>query len=116
MYIVKRESEDQDKRYLLKQSLDWICWILGYTVHFGNEHDSRTFHALLYDKIYKLNPRMVVAGAGYKIPEIVHRLLEDGIELLFPYICPKTKDGFSGNMNSYMMNTTIVIYVGNHMY
>ncbi len=37
---------------------------------------------------------MVVADAGYKTPAIAHRLLEDGIEPLFPYTCPKTKDGF----------------------
>lgn len=37
---------------------------------------------------------MVVADAGYKTPAIAHRLLEDGIEPLFPYTCPKTKAGF----------------------
>ena len=69
--------------------------ILGYTVHPGNEHDSRTFKAL-YDKISKLNPQMVVADAGYKTPAIAHRLLEDGIQPLFPYTRPKTKEGFFG--------------------
>ena len=68
-------------------------WILGYTVHPGNDHDSRTFKAL-YDRLYKLNMRMVVADAGDKTPAIAHQLLEDGIELLFSYICPKIKDGF----------------------
>ena len=37
---------------------------------------------------------MIVADAGYKTPAIAHRLLEDGIKPLFPYSCPKTKDGF----------------------
>ena len=59
------------------------------------EHDSRTFKAL-YDKISKLNPQMVVADAGYKTPAIAHRLLEDGIQPLFPYNRPKTKKGFFG--------------------
>ena len=37
---------------------------------------------------------MIVADAGYKTPAIAHRLREDGIKPLFPYSCPKTKDGF----------------------
>ena len=28
---------------------------------------------------------MVVADAGYETPAIAHQLLEDGIQLLFPY-------------------------------
>ena len=48
------------------------------------------------DKISKLNLRMVVADAGYKTPAIAHRLLEDGIQPLFPYTRPKTKEGFFG--------------------
>ena len=39
---------------------------------------------------------MVVADAGYKTPAIAHRLLEDGIQPLFLYIRPKTKEGFFG--------------------
>ena len=39
---------------------------------------------------------MVVADAGYKTPAIAHRLLEDGIQPLFPYTRPKTKEGFFG--------------------
>lgn len=31
---------------------------------------------------------------GIKHRAIAHRLLEDGIKPLFPYSCPKTKDGF----------------------
>ena len=70
--------------YAVETACDKHGWILGYTVHPGNEHDSRTFKAL-YDKISKLNPQMVVADAGYKTPAIAHRLLEDGIQPLFPY-------------------------------
>ena len=39
---------------------------------------------------------MVVADAGYKTPAIAHQLLEDGIQPLFPYTRPKTKEGFFG--------------------
>ena len=50
--------------YAVETACDKHGWILGYTVHPGNEHDSRTFKSL-YDKISKLNPQMMVADAGY---------------------------------------------------
>ena len=81
--------------YAVETACDKHGWILGYTVHPGNEHDSRTFKAL-YDKISKLNPQMVVADAGYKTSAIAHQLLEDGIQPLFPYTRPKTKEDFFG--------------------
>ena len=81
--------------YAVETACDKHGWILGYTVHPGNEHDSRTFKSL-YDKISKLNPQMMVADAGYKTPAIAHQLLEDGIQPLFPYTRPKTKEGFFG--------------------
>ncbi len=40
--------------YAVETACDKHGWILGYTVHPGNEHDSRTFK-LLYDKIKKYN-------------------------------------------------------------
>ena len=81
--------------YGIETACDKNGWIIDFTVNPGNEHDSRTFKAL-YDKISKLNPQMVVADAGYKTPAIAHRLLEDGIQPLFPYTRPKTKEGFFG--------------------
>ena len=79
--------------YAVETACDKHGWILGYTVHPGNEHDSRTFKAL-YDKISKLNPQMVVADAGYKTPAIAKLLIDDGIKPLLPYKRPMTKDGF----------------------
>ena len=79
--------------YAVETACDKHGWILGYTVHPGNEHDSRTFKAL-YDKIKNYNPSMIIADAGYRTPAIAHRLIEDGIEPLFPYKRPMTKDGF----------------------
>ena len=38
----------------------------------------------------------VFADAGYKTPAIAHQLLEDGIQPLFPYTRPKTKEDFFG--------------------
>lgn len=39
--------------YAVETACDKHGWILGYTVHPGNEHDSRTFKTL-YDKLKKL--------------------------------------------------------------
>ena len=79
--------------YSVETACDKHGWILGYSVHPGNEHDSRTFKTL-YDKIKHFSPDMIIADAGYKTPAIAHRLLEDGIEPLFPYKRPMTKEGF----------------------
>lgn len=79
--------------YAVETACDKHGWILGYTVHPGNEHDSRTFKAL-YDKIKNYNPNMIIADAGYRTPAIAHQLIVDGIEPLFPYKRPMTKEGF----------------------
>ena len=79
--------------YAVETACDKHGWILGYTVHRGNEHDSRTF-PLLYEKLKKFQPEMIIADAGYKTPAIAHLLLEDGVQPLFPYKRPMTKDGF----------------------
>ena len=68
--------------------------ILGYTVHPGNEHDSRTWKPL-YDKVKDLDMERMVLDAGYKTPAIARELLKDRIQPLFPYKRPMTKDGSS---------------------
>lgn len=79
--------------YAVETACDKHGWILGYTVHPGNEHDSRTF-PLLYEKIKDFEPDMMIMDAGYKTPAIAHLLLENGIKPLFPYKRPMTKEGF----------------------
>ena len=79
--------------YAVETACDKHGWILGYTVHPGNEHDSRTF-PLLYEKIKDFKPDMMIMDAGYKTPAIAHLLLEKGIQPLFPYKRPMTKEGF----------------------
>ena len=37
---------------------------------------------------------MMVLDAGYKTPPIARELLKEGIQPLFPYKCPMTKEGF----------------------
>ena len=79
--------------YAVETACDKHGWVLGYSVHPGNEHDSRTFKAL-YDKLADYDPGMMVMDAGYKTPAIARQLLKDGTEPLFPYKRPQTKDGF----------------------
>ena len=66
---------------------------MGFTVNPGNEHDSRTFKGI-YDKIKNPDLKTVILDAGYKTPAIAKLLLDNGIQPLFPYKRPMTKDGF----------------------
>ena len=79
--------------YAIETACDKNGWILGYTVSPGNMHDSRTFKGL-YDKIREIGIKTLVADAGYKTPAIAKMLIDDGINPLFPYTRPMTKDGF----------------------
>ena len=79
--------------YAVETACDKNGWILGYTVHPGNEHDSRTFKKL-YDKIKGIGMETLVADAGYKTPAIAKLLIDDGILPLLPYKRPYTKKGF----------------------
>ncbi len=79
--------------YAVEAACDKNGWILGYTVNTGNLHDSRTFKGL-YDKIKNIGIQTLVADAGYKTPAIAKLLIDDGINPLFPYKRPMTKEGF----------------------
>ena len=67
--------------------------MLGYTIHPGNEHDSKTFPAI-YEKLKKFSPTHIIADAGYKTPAIAKMLIDDGVAPIFPYKRPMTKEGF----------------------
>lgn len=79
--------------YAVETACDKHGWILGYTVNPGNLHDSRTFKGL-YDRIKNIGMNTLIVDAGYKTPAIAKLLLDDGIQPLFPYKSPMTKDGF----------------------
>ena len=79
--------------YAVETACDKHGWILNYTVSPGNLHDSRTFKGL-YDKIKNIGIKTLIADAGYKVPAIAKLLIDDGIEPLFPYKRPQTKEGF----------------------
>ena len=79
--------------YGVETACDKHGWILGYSVHPGNQHDSVTF-PVLYDKIRDIGIETMIVDAGYKTPAIAKLLIDDGIRPLFPYKSPMTKKGF----------------------
>ena len=79
--------------YAIETACDKHGWILDYTINPGNMHDSRTFKGL-FDRIEKLGIKRLIADAGYKTPAIAKLLIDKGIEPVFPYKSPMTKDGF----------------------
>lgn len=79
--------------YSIQSACDRHGWMLGYTVHPGNIHDSTAFPEI-YEKLKELNPVYIVADAGYRTPLIAKRLIDDGVIPVFPYVRPKTKKGF----------------------
>jgi transposase len=79
--------------YSAEAACDEHGWVLGYTIHPGNDHDSKTFPEL-YEKLKELNPESIVMDAGYKTPAIAKMLIDDGIKPILPYKRPMTKKGF----------------------
>jgi len=64
--------------YAIETACDKHGWILDYTVHPGNEHDSTTF-TKLYKKLKRFKPTHIVLDAGYKTPAIAKLMIDDGI-------------------------------------
>ena len=79
--------------YSVETGCDRHGWILGFTVHPGNDHDSRTFPAI-YEKMKSFLPAHIIADAGYKTPALAKLMLDDGITPVFPYHKPMTRKGF----------------------
>ena len=79
--------------YGVETACDKHGWILGYTVHPGNEHDSTTF-PYVYEKLRMFEPENMVLDAGYKNPPIAKLLMDDGITPIFPYTKTRAKKGF----------------------
>lgn len=78
--------------YSVEAASDKHGWIMGYTIHPGNEHDSQTFPAI-YEKLKEYDPEKIVIDAGYKTPAIAKMLIDDGIIPIMPYKRPMTKKG-----------------------
>lgn len=79
--------------YSVQTACDRHGWILDYTVNPGNLNDGRTFKGL-FDKIENIGIKRLIADAGYKTPAIAKLLIDKGIEPVFPYKSPMTKQGF----------------------
>lgn len=79
--------------YAVETACDKHGWILGYTVHPGNEHDSRTFKTL-YDKLNKLNPQMIVAEQGIKHRQSLIDCWKMGLSRCSRIAVPKQKMDF----------------------
>ena len=79
--------------YAVETACDKHGWILDYTIHPGNEHDSVTFPAL-YEKLKLMGPKNMVLDAGYKSPATAKLLIDDGVMPVMPYTRPRRKEGF----------------------
>ena len=79
--------------YSVEAASDKHGWIMGYTIHPGNEHDSQTFPEI-YEKLKEYGPEKIVVDAGYKTPAIAKMLIDDRITPIMPYKRPMTKKGF----------------------
>jgi len=91
--LFHKGEHKKDFAYVTQTACDQNGWVLGYTIHPGNEHDSRTFSAI-YEKMKEYHPRLMVMDAGYKTPAIAKILLDDEIKPIYPYGRPMTKKGF----------------------
>lgn len=79
--------------YNVESACDRHGWLLAYTVHPGNVHDSAAFPSL-YEKIRSYSPENMVADAAYKTPAIAKLLIDEGTAPILPYKRPMTKKGF----------------------
>jgi Transposase and inactivated derivatives len=79
--------------YGVQTACDKHGWILGYSIHPGNLHDSRTFKSL-YDKLKGIGIQTLIMDSGYRTPAIAKLILDEQIKPLFPYKRPNTKKGF----------------------
>ena len=78
--------------YSVQTGCDKHRWVLDYTIHPGNEHDSKTFPSL-YEKLKELKPKNMVMDAGYKNPATAKMLMDEGIQPVYPYTRSGGKKG-----------------------
>ena len=74
--------------YNIQTACDRNGWVLGYSVHPGNTHDTQAFPTI-FDKVASLKPVHLIADSGYKTPTIAQFLLNQEITPVFPYTRPK---------------------------
>lgn len=95
--------------YNVETACDKNGFVLGSTVHPGNEHDSTTFMSI-YNKVKDEDTKMIVVDAGYKTPAIAKTLIDDNIDPLFPYKRPMTKKGYL-RKKEYVYDELLDVYI-----
>ena len=120
-YNIKKSTTDPESGWFHKgehknvfaYSVETACdkngFVLGNTVHPGNEHDSSTFMSI-YNKIKNDETKMIVVDSGYKTPAIAKTLIDDNIEPLFPYKRPMTKKRFL-KKKEYVYDELLDVYI-----
>lgn len=76
--------------YNVQTACDKHGWVLSYSVHAGNTHDTQAFPAI-YNKLKQFNPRFLVLDAGYKTPTICQFILSQHMTPVLPYTRPRRK-------------------------
>lgn len=81
--------------YTTHTACDKHNFVLGAKVTAGNVHDSVVFDEV-YDEVKEKfgDIEAVAVDAGYKIPWICKKVIDDGREIMTPYKRPMTKKGF----------------------
>lgn len=77
--------------YCVQTSCDKNGWILAHKTFPGNLHDSTTFIPFYEEKLKQYKIEKLVMDAGYKIPAIAKKLIEDKILPVLPYTRQKRK-------------------------
>ncbi len=67
--LFHKGEHKKDFAYVTQTACDQNGRVPGYTIHPGNEHDSRTFPAI-YERLKKYDPTLMVLDAGYKTSAI----------------------------------------------
>ncbi len=81
--------------YTAQTACDKNGYIMDVTVNPGNVHDSVAFDGL-YDRLVEKHPEIkaIVADAGYKVPWICKKVIDDGRIPVLPYKRPMGNKGF----------------------
>lgn len=91
--LFHKGDHEQVFAYASQTACDINGWILAYSIHPGNDHDSRTFIDI-YNKLKKFEVKTFIADAAYKTPAIAKKLIDNNINPIFPYKRPYTKKEF----------------------
>lgn len=82
--------------YVDQVACDKQGYVLGFDVNPGNMHDSKAFLPFFENDLLKYNPTTICADAAYINAGNAKFVLDEGINLLAPYVRPRgNKDSFN---------------------